>query len=253
MDSQVIKDAIRSIFLDLIINIISDTIAIILHEKFVELITLKSLDPFSQLLGFIGTGAIGTAFVFGYKIFKKLSGPIKETSINVYHRRNVKLEDFLNKAKEQVHIFGIALEETLSGEYTEILKKVLKSQDIKQVRILLSNPDNEQLVNSITQLVNTDMTSINGSLSRIRDFKAKLGQEKSKLEIKVFDGIPIQSMFIIDPLSKKGVLRFEPYLYAIQKGKRRIYELPKKKDKELFEACWESYKEMWNNANPAKE
>jgi hypothetical protein len=236
----------------LIINIISDTIAIILHEKFVELITLKSLDPFSQLLGFIGTGAIGTAFVFGYKIFKKLSGPIKETSINVYHRRNVKLEDFLNKAKEQVHIFGIALEETLSGEYTEILKKV-KSQDIKQVRILLSNPDNEQLVNSITQLVNTDMTSINGSLSRIRDFKAKLGQEKSKLEIKVFDGIPIQSMFIIDPLSKKGVLRFEPYLYAIQKGKRRIYELPKKKDKELFEACWESYKEMWNNANPAKE
>jgi hypothetical protein len=97
------------------------------------------------------------------------------------------------------------------------------------------------------------MTSINGSLSRIRDFKAKLGQEKSKLEIKVFDGIPIQSMFIIDPLSKKGVLRFEPYLYAIQKGKRRIYELPKKKDKELFEACWESYKEMWNNANPAKE
>jgi hypothetical protein len=97
------------------------------------------------------------------------------------------------------------------------------------------------------------MSMISGSIPRIKDFIKKLGGEKSKLEIKVFDGIPIQSMFIIDPSSKKGILRFEPYLYAIQKGKRRIYELPKKKGKDLFETCWVSYNEMWNRGKSITE
>jgi hypothetical protein len=246
-----IKDAIKSIAIDLAINIISDAISIIFHEKFVELVTSKSPDPLSQMLGLLSPGAIAAAAVFGYRIYKKLTGPIKEASINIYHRRNLKIENFLKRAKTDIYIFGITLEETLSGEYSETIEKILQSKDVKSMRILISAPCNTDMVASIKNLVDTDISSIDSSLNRIKEFRHNLEQEeKSKLEIKVFDGIPVQSLFILDPLSKKGVLRFEPYIYSIQKGKRRIYELPKKKDKELFQTYFSSYNTMWDCGKP---
>jgi hypothetical protein len=115
------QETIKHIAVDLTIQIISDVISLILHQQFLDLIISKSPDTRSQILGVAAAVAIGFAFVFGYRVYEKLNGPIKEKSINIYQRRNIRLEDFLDKAKEQIHIFGIALEETLSGEYTEIL------------------------------------------------------------------------------------------------------------------------------------
>jgi hypothetical protein len=234
------RNALKSIVVDLVIHIISDIISILFHEQFVMLLTAQSPDIISQILGIIAAGAIASAAIFGYKIYTKLKGPIKETAVNVYHRRNIKLEDFLKKSKKEIYIFGITLEETLSGEYDETFKKLLKSKDIERIRFLISNPDNSQLVKLMTELVDTDITTISSSLNRIKEFRAKLGEEKEKLEIRIFDGIPVQSIFILDPESKKGIMRYEPYLYGIQKGRRRLYELRKKKDKLLFEACYES-------------
>lgn len=215
-----IRNTFSNIFVDVIAHLISDFLLYSFHGSIWDLIVHSNFDisNLAKVSGFIV--GIVVFSIFSHRIYQKLHGPIKEASINVYNRRNIKLEDFLKKAKTEVYIFGIALEETLSGEYTDILEKILKSQDIKNVRILLSNPNNEQLVNSITELVNTNMTTINGSLPRIRDFINRLGEEKSKLEVKVFDGIPIQSMFIIYPHSKKGILRFEPYLYCHAKRKK---------------------------------
>ena len=249
-----IRDAVKSISWEVLLHIIADTISVFLHEDFLKLISFQPQDIFTSVKASIFIAAIASVAVISYRIYEKVSGPIKETSINIYHRRNLRLEDFLQRAKTDINIFGITLEETLSGEYSDTIEKILQSKDVKSLRILISNPCNSEMVASIKNLVATDVSLIDSSLKRIKEFRHKIKQEeKSKLEIKVFDGIPVQSLFILDPLSKKGVLRFEPYLYSIQKGKRRIYEHRKRNDKDLFQTYFDSYNKMWDSGKPILE
>ncbi|MGZ5551660.1 MAG: hypothetical protein ACXWE7_12825 [Nitrososphaeraceae archaeon] len=46
------------------------------------------------------------------------------------------------------------------------------------------------------------------------------------------NGIPVQSMFILDPESNSdGIMRIEPYVYGIRKPDRRIFEVTSKAEK----------------------
>jgi hypothetical protein len=114
----------------------------------------------------------------------------------------------------------------------------------------MCNP-NTQLREQINALVSSDIGTANSSLNRLRRSKSDLGKDGDKLEIRVFDGIPVQSMFILDPKDEsRGTMRVEPYLYSIRKEDRRIHELTIKNQKKFFKTYWQSYNEMWDSSNP---
>jgi hypothetical protein len=56
----------------------------------------------------------------------------------------------------------------------------------------------------INQLTDSNIGTAQASLERLQKSKTNLGNDGKKLEIRVFDGIPIQSMFILDPGTDVG-------------------------------------------------
>ena len=67
----------------------------------------------------------------------------RETSITVYKRENqINFPKFLNKAKQEIHIFGITLEDT-SNNYLNLIEDKLKSYEIRKIRVLLVNPSSK--------------------------------------------------------------------------------------------------------------
>ena len=172
----------------------------------------------------------------------------RETSITVYKRKNeINFLKFLNKAKKDIHIFGITLEDT-SNNYLDLIEDKLKSHEIRKIRVLLVNPSSK-LLNEISFLVNSDIGTITSAIKRFEQSRINLGNDGRKLEIRLFDGIPVQSMFILDPESNSdGQMRIEPYSYGIKKPNRRIFEITSKGEKDLFNTYYDSYNSMWNSA-----
>jgi Domain of unknown function (DUF5919) len=124
----------------------------------------------------------------------------------------------------------------------------VKSSNIRKVRILIYDPKST-LINSINELVKSNTGSIESSLQRFKDLKSEIGDDARKLEIKLFDDIPIQSMFIIDQNMNSGTMRVEPYIFGIRKEERRIQEITRKNEKNLFQTYCKSFEEMWNRGN----
>jgi hypothetical protein len=99
----------------------------------------------------------------------------KETSINVYYKAELDLGEFLKKAKNEIDIFGIALE-TTTGDYIDTIKNLLKSNDVRKVRILIYNPKSI-LINSINTLVKSNIGSIQSCIQRFKDLKSEIGDD----------------------------------------------------------------------------
>ena len=124
----------------------------------------------------------------------------------------------------------------------------MKSSNIRKVRILIYDPKST-LINSINELVKSNTGSIESSLQRFKDLKSEIGDDARKLEIKLFDDIPIQSMFIIDQNMNSGTMQVESYIFGIRKEERRIQEITRKNEKNLFQTYCKSFEEMWNRGN----
>ena len=78
----------------------------------------------------------------------------------------------------------------------------------------------------------------------------RLGNDGKKLEVKVFDGIPVQSLFILEPETEsEGIMRVEPYAYGIRKEDRRIQELSRRHEQKLFDTYFCSFNKMWDRAS----
>jgi hypothetical protein len=201
------------------------------------------------LIAIVSFALIGLVLIIYYLKFFRIK--YRETCIDVYARNGgLHLDEFLKRAKKEIHIFGITLEET-TGSFISVIEDKLRSPEIQRIRIILFDPKNENLREKIDQLTDSNIGTAQASLERLQKSKTDLGNDGKKLEIKVFDGIPIQSMFILDPETDVGgVMNVEPYVYGIRKDDRRIHEIVASTQKKLFETYWKSYNKMWDSAHP---
>jgi len=199
---------------------------ILIEKFFVNMYTLlTSTFKFEELdkniYGIIGLIALITFGIFTIILIlyhtKYLRIDYRETSITVYKRENqINFPKFLNKAKKEIHIFGITLKD-ISNNYLNLIEDKLTSPEIRKIRILLVNPTSK-LTPEISNLVNSDIGTIESTLKRLQQSQTALGNLGRKLEIRLFNGIPIQSMFIVDPdINSDGKMRIEPYIYKIRK------------------------------------
>jgi hypothetical protein len=190
-----------------------------------------------------GISVVGIAVV-SYHIYCLLTRPKKETKVNAYLRTEPKLDKFLESAKKKINIFGITLEET-TRDFRDTCQEILKKHSIEEVNILLSDPD-VNIRPYIERQVHENIGTIASSIETLRSMKKDLSPDEfAKLHVKLSNEIPVQSIFIIDPDEKHSVIRFEPYVYGITKQRRRIFEMSKKKQKELYKVYLKSFNELW--------
>jgi hypothetical protein len=100
---------------------------------------------------------------------KRLRIKYKETSIDVYARNGgQRLDEFLNKAKREIHIFGITLEET-TGSFINVIESKVRSPDIRRIRIILFDPKNTDLREKVNQLTDSNRycTGFVGTLAKV--------------------------------------------------------------------------------------
>jgi hypothetical protein len=77
-------------------------------------------------------------------------------------------------------------------------------------------------------------------LERLQKSQNDLGNDGKKLEVRVFDGVPIQSMFILDPETDSDcIMNVGPYVYGIRKEGRRIHEIDATTQNKLFDILGE--------------
>jgi hypothetical protein len=111
------------------------------------------------------------------------------------------LDNFLKKAKKNIDIFGITLEET-TGSFINTIESKLRSPEFRKIRIILYNPNATLLIEKINQMVDSDIGTIQTSLNCIMESRSRVGNDGKKLEVKVFDGVPIQG-YIFPLIVKK--------------------------------------------------
>jgi hypothetical protein len=180
------------------------------------------------------------------KLRLNVKGPVKEASVSVYQKGELKLDHFLKGAKGEIDTFGISLEETIR-DYLETLKEILDLKDIKSVRILLCNP-NSPIKDQIIRQVDTNVGTIQSSIDTFNELTRTLSNDVvNKLQFRRYNEISVQSIFILDRNADTGVIRFSPYIFGIQKELRRIFEICKssKKQRKIFELYCNSYDELW--------
>jgi hypothetical protein len=234
---------------DLIKEVIASAVIIVFREDFVRLFVVES-DFWTKTKGVIAAIAIGVVAIVLFRIYCKLRGPLKETSVAVYQRGELRLDRFLKKAKSEIDIFGITLEQT-SREFPETLKEIINSEHIKSVRILICNPASP-IRDQIIRQVDTNVGTIQSSLDSLKELNAALSKDVArKLQFKQYNEIPVQSIFILDRNTDSGVIRFEPYIFGIKKECRRIYEIrnSNKKQRPLFGVYCNSFDELWDSGH----
>jgi len=172
--------------------------------------------------------------------------------VNIIDKRESTVDAFLLRAINDVSIFGITLEDTLRS-HIETVKAVLNSQ-VESFRVLLCDPKS-RLLKEVSKQVGININTISSSIEGLRDLKSDSdinAPNLKKLHIRTFNGIPVQSIFIIDQFEEAfddATARFEPYIYGITKQNRFLYEVPKFKNKQLFQSVCMSYDKMWEDGN----
>jgi hypothetical protein len=166
--------------------------------------------------------------------------------ISIIDKQVSTIDPFLRSATKDVSIFGITLEDTLRG-HSETVKAILNSK-VKSFRILLFDPKSKFL-KEVGKQVGTNVNTISSSIKSLQDLRNDSDiseKDLKKLQIRTFNGIPVQSIFIIDRnIFFDATARFEPYIYGITKQRRFLYEVSKMKYKQLFQALCASYDKMW--------
>jgi len=130
---------------------------------------LEELDK--NVYGIVGLTALIALVILSIILIlyhtKYLRIEYRETSIAVYNRKNeINFPKFLNKAKKEIHIFGITLEDT-SNNFLDLIEDKLKSSEIRKIRILLVNPSSKYL-SEIGILVSSDIGTIESTLNRFQ-------------------------------------------------------------------------------------
>lgn len=165
-------------------------------NMYIFLTSFKFEELDKNIYGIIGVIALITFFIFTTILIlyytKNLRIEYREATITVYNRKDeINFLKFLNKAKKEIYIFGIKLED-ISNNYLNVIEDKLKSPEIRKIHILLVNPS-AKLIDEISVLVNSDISTITSTKKRFQQSRTTLGEDGKKLEIRLFDGIPIQS------------------------------------------------------------
>lgn len=177
-------------------------------------------------------------------ILKKES---KEDTIEIFSKENVKIFDILVSAKKEICIACVTLDQMFSFNYIEVFKNILKN-NIK-IKILICDPKSD-LLNHVKYLtvypkIEENLTSC---LSRLCNMKiiSLSTNELANFEIRCYKTILTHNIITIDQdIESNGTILVEHFLFGIKSQNRKIIQLLKRKNHEIFDIYYKSFLKLW--------
>jgi hypothetical protein len=174
----------------------------------------------------------------------------KDDSIDIFSKEHVKIFDLIVNSKREICIACISLDQIFSFNYIEVFKSILKNN--VKLKILICDPQSD-LLNHIKYLtVFPDIyQSLTSCLSKLCNMKivSLSTKELSYFEIRTYKTILPHNMIIIDKDSySNGIILLEPFLFGIKSTNRKIFQMNKKKNQEIFDIYFKSFLKLWENS-----
>ncbi|HEX7141677.1 MAG TPA: hypothetical protein VF222_04290 [Nitrososphaeraceae archaeon] len=184
------------------------------------------------------------------KIKEILKKDNKDDTIGIYSKENVKIFDILVNSKREICIACVSLDQIFSFNYIEVFKSILKNS-IK-LKILLCDPHSDLLnhIKYLTVFPNI-YESLTSCLSKLCNMKivSLSTKELSNVEIRIYKTILPHNLIIIDrDIHGSGIILVEPYLFGIKSQNRKIYQIYKRKNQEIFDLHFKSFLKLWETS-----
>ena len=177
-------------------------------------------------------------------ILKKES---KEDTIEIFSKENVKIFDILVSAKKEICIACVTLDQMFSFNYIEVFKNILKN-NIK-IKILICDPKSDLLDHvkylTVYPKIEENLTSC---LSRLCNMKiiSLSTNELANFEIRCYKTILTHNTITIDQdIESNGTILVEHFLFGIKSQNRKIIQLLKRKNHEIFDIYYKSFLKLW--------
>lgn len=177
-------------------------------------------------------------------ILKKES---KEDTIEIFSKENVKIFDILVSAKKEICIACVTLDQMFSFNYIEVFKNILKN-NIK-IKILICDPKSDLLDHvkylTVYPKIEENLTSC---LSRLCNMKiiSLSTNELANFEIRCYKTILTHNIITIDQdIESNGTILVEHFLFGIKSQNRKIIQLLKRKNHEIFDIYYKSFLKLW--------
>jgi hypothetical protein len=226
-----------------------------LFNPFLDLVT----GNFTKLpiFGIFGLLTIILASILTFHLvlnaYRRIKSALSTRAIRFYASRKdlPELETRLLQAKREIGILGITLE-YLSRQYADIIKQLLCKG--VHMKFLTLNP-NSELVGRVEKAMATTRVkeAIIASLETLCLIKQELGSiEKSRVEIRTFDLLPIHSIIVVDPNSDDANILVESYLYNTDPRSRSIIIVSKRDNEAVYMKYWNSYRFVLENSEKYK-
>lgn len=171
----------------------------------------------------------------------------KEDTIDIFSKENVKIFDILVSAKKEICIACVTLDQIFSFNYIEVFKNILKN-NIK-IKILICDPKSDLLdhIKYLTVYPKID-ENLTSCLSRLCNMKiiSLSTKELANFEIRCYKTILTHNTITIDQdIESNGTILVEHFLFGIKSQNRKIIQLLKRKNHEIFDIYYKSFLKLW--------
>lgn len=171
----------------------------------------------------------------------------REDAIDIFSKENVKIFDILVSAKKEICIACVTLDQIFSFNYIEVFKNILKN-NIK-IKILICDPKSDLLdhIKYLTVYPKID-ENLTSCLSRLCNMKiiSLSTKELANFEIRCYKTILTHNIITIDQdIESNGTILVEHFLFGIKSQNRKIIQLLKRKNHEIFDIYYKSFLKLW--------
>lgn len=171
----------------------------------------------------------------------------REDAIDIFSKENVKIFDILVSAKKEICIACVTLDQIFSFNYIEVFKNILKN-NIK-IKILICDPKSDLLdhIKYLTVYPKID-ENLTSCLSRLCNMKiiSLSTKELANFEIRCYKTILTHNIITIDQdIESNGTILVEHFLFGIKSQNRKIIQLLKRKNHEIFDIYFKSFLKLW--------
>jgi hypothetical protein len=155
------------------------------------------------------------------------------------------LEAYLQNAKRTVKIIALWLAESIEMEgLISGLEKILQKDDFRIMKIAVINPDSE-IVGPLSRLLDIpegDVKSkIRKSIESLCNLKKRLKTSVTeRLQVRVYDTLPIASVIMLDDGEENGRIQFDFKIYRTPRVKSFGFEL-RNTGNVFYQLCKEKY------------
>jgi len=185
----------------------------------------------------------------GTMITPRSGEPVIVTSsssdLEVYTRAELEqkrsLEAFLSQATKEVVIVGLSLLIASRGR-PETFKRLIQKRGI-ELTCLVLNPESDLVSRMDRELgMNAMKGDIEQTLTGLCALKSQLSEaERTKLEIKTYDSVPILGMIILDPYEPNAKMQIGTYLHGTDTDLRFAITCNKTDREDVFQAYLRYY------------